>query len=166
MDDVPKIPVTVRAAYAGPMREVNEQAPGPVGLRGGYLAFLVALGIAWIGMLVVLVLTRRRKPAPPAAVVRRSLADQLKEYVEKAARGSLTRDEQAELERLLLSYWRKREGLEGMDVAEALAELRRRETAGAILRALEEWLHRPGPPHEVDVAALIEPYRSESVIKI
>jgi hypothetical protein len=88
-----------------------------------------------------------------------TLADRLRPMVEKAARGSLTRDEQAELERMLLAFWRKCEGLEAMDVAEALAELRRRETPGALLRALEEWLHRPGTPRDVDVPSLLAPYQ-------
>jgi hypothetical protein len=161
MDGVPPIPVEIRAAYAGPMRPVNESTPGSVGLRGRYKTFMIALGVAWVVMLVVLILTRKRKALPGVVVAPRTLADRLRTYVEKAARSGLTRDEQAELERLLLSFWRKREGLEGMEVSDALAELRRRETPGALLRALEEWLHRPGPPREMDVAALLGPYQRE-----
>jgi hypothetical protein len=159
MDDVPPIPVEIKVAYAGPMKAVSESEPGSVGFRATYRTMMILLGVAWVVALIALVLTRRRKKAAAFVVPPTTLAEQLESYVQKAARGSLTRDEQAELERLLLSYWRRSEGLEQLEVAEALAELRRREVPGALLRVLEEWLHRPGPRKDVEVSTLLAPYR-------
>jgi hypothetical protein len=81
--------------------------------------------------------------------------------VEAAIAGRLTLTEQAELERLLLAYWRRRLNLENSKPAEAIAKLRGHAEAGQVLRQLEAWLHRPpGPSDAVDVAGLLMPYRS------
>ncbi len=37
--------------------------------------------------------------------------------------------------------------------------IRDHEQAGQLLRQLEAWLHMPEPPAEVDVQALLAPYR-------
>ena len=42
---------------------------------------------------------------------------------------------------------------------EALRRLRGHEQAGALIRALESWLHRPEGGTTVDVVALLAPYR-------
>jgi hypothetical protein len=91
-----------------------------------------------------------------------TLADRLRPLVEDARTGELSTERRAELERLLLAHWRERRDLAGVDAADAVIRLRRDEEAGPLLRQLEEWLHRPGGSgaHEVDVAALLEPYRA------
>ncbi|HEU4339416.1 MAG TPA: hypothetical protein VFS19_05050 [Planctomycetota bacterium] len=159
MDDVPPIPVEIVAAYAGPMRPVSDAAPGSVGFGAIYRNIMIAAGVAWLLGLVALIVTRRKRAAAIVAAPPKSLAEQLEVYVHKASQGALTRDEQAELERLLLSFWRRREGLENLEVADALVELRRREVPGELLRTLEEWLHRPGPRKDVDVGTLLAPYK-------
>ena len=42
---------------------------------------------------------------------------------------------------------------------EAMNVLRKHEDAGPLIRALEDWLHRPEPPEEVALDTLLEPYR-------
>jgi hypothetical protein len=63
---------------------------------------------------------------------------------------------------MLLWYWRERLELSQSSPGDAIGELRRHPHAGELLRALEEWLHRP-PGHttpESEIAALLEPYRN------
>jgi hypothetical protein len=45
-------------------------------------------------------------------------------------------------------------------MVDALTRLRQHREAGALLRALEDWLHRPPGTANVDVAAVLAPYRS------
>ncbi len=162
MDGVPPIPVEIRPAYDGKMKQVSDIDLGPVRLFGGYRTLLWALGAAWaIGLAALLVAGRRKTGAAVAVVRPLTMADRLRPLVEKAARGEITQDEQAELERTLIGFWRRREGLDREDVATALAELRRRESSGELLRALEAWLHRPGGGRDVDVAKLLAPYAKE-----
>jgi hypothetical protein len=90
------------------------------------------------------------------------MADRLRPLVDAAMAGSLGDRQKAELERLLIGYWRKRLGLERAEPSRIMAVLREHDEAGPLLRRLEDWLHRPpgessGP---ADVAALLEPYRS------
>jgi len=165
MEGVPPIPVEILAAYAGPMRPVSDAAPGSVGFMAMYRNIMIAAGVAWTLGLIALIMTRRKKAVAAVAARPKSLAEQLEVYVHKASQGALSRDEQAELERLLLSFWRRREGLENLEVADALAELRRREVPGELLRTLEEWLHKPGPRQDVDVGTLLAPYKAAPAAK-
>lgn len=88
------------------------------------------------------------------------MAEKLRPLVEGALAGTLTQAELANLERGLFSWWRKRLGLENLDPAQAMEMLRQNPESGPLLNQLEWWLHRPGAKGEVDVVALLEPYRN------
>lgn len=129
---------------------------------GGYRLLLIVLGVLWVVGFVGIVLSfffPRRKDRALSVGRPVTLADRLRPLVEGAIAGKLTQPELAGLERGLLAYWRRRLGLEAVEPAEAMAELRKHPDAGPLLRKLEEWLHRPGPPAPVDVGALLAPYR-------
>jgi hypothetical protein len=131
---------------------------------GGYRWLAIAGGLVWFAGLLVIMLGGRRKRALAEAVAARplTLADRLRPLVNAAMAGTLARGQEAELERLLIGYWRKRLALERVEPARLIALLREHDQAGPLLRRLEDWLHRP--PGEaaqpVDVAALLEPYRT------
>jgi hypothetical protein len=158
---LPPIPVTIESLL--PPGQVLPHRPdkGRVPSFGGYRAALVAAGAVWVAGLVAILLVGRRKRADAAAdaPAPRSLAERLRPLVERAMRGTLTRSERAQLELSLVAYWRERLGLDAERPEKALAALYAHEQAGALLRSLEEWLHRPSPPVDVDVHALLEPYR-------
>lgn len=135
--------------------------PGP--RVGGYRTLLIAVGIVWVLGLVAIVASfffpRRRRVAlmsdKPV-----SLADRLRPLVEGAVAGTLSRTQLADLERSLLTYWRKRLALESADPGEAIEALRRHPDAGPLLAQLETWLHQPEPSAPVDVGTLLAPYRA------
>ena len=126
---------------------------------------MAAAVAAWALALIPIVRAARKRrridvvaPAAPAAP---TVADRLRPLIEQAANGPLSTDDKGRLERMLLAYWRQRLNLLHEDPAEAIAVLRRHETAGQLLRALEDWLHRP-PGRESSAAAitaLLEPYK-------
>ncbi len=87
------------------------------------------------------------------------MADRLRPLVEQAARGQLSDDGKGQLERMLLGYWRHRLALHDLAMADAVARLKAHPQAGALLRALEDWLHRPPGSASVDVAAVLAPYK-------
>lgn len=161
--DLPTIPVTIQSILPPGQIEPNRlESQGSPSL-GGYRALLIALGIAWsLGVLAFLWKGQQRKartkiiqPSRPS-----TLADRLRPLVEQAMAGTLGEGKQAELERLLIGYWRRRLGLEGTDPAEMIAILRRHEEAGPLLESLEDWLHSPNPQQDVDLQRLLEPYRN------
>jgi hypothetical protein len=137
-----------------------EQAASPFGRLGGYKTILIAAGIVWALLLFPLVWRHRKKLAPAVAPPPSpTLADRLRPLVEQAAAGTLSSDGQAQLERMLLNYWRERLNLDALDMAQAIGKLRGHPEAGELLRALESWLHRPKGSARVDVTAVLEPYR-------
>lgn len=160
-DDLPPIPVTIRSVLPAGQVEPNPLRAEPVPFPGGYQVALWCAGIAWAAGLAAIVLVgcRRRRATEAAQQQTLTLADRLQPMVEDALAGRLDRPRQAELERMLLAWWRKRLDLEGINAAEAIARLRNHEEAGALLRQLEAWLHRRVMDGQVDVAALLEPYR-------
>jgi hypothetical protein len=160
--DLPPIMVKVNPVLPPGQVEPNrlEIEPGP--RVGGYRVLLIILGCVWaIGLAVIVAsffLPRRRLPAT-ASDQPVSLADRLRPLVEGAVAGTLSRAQLADLERALLTYWRKRLGLESAEPGEAIESLRRHPDAGPLLAQLEAWLHHPGPSAPGDVGNLLAPYR-------
>jgi hypothetical protein len=157
-------PLPVEVTHLLPPNHLGDIIPQPVKpipFLGGYKTLLaVVLGVWLVALVPILLIGRRRKlaaAAPPPRPV--TLADRLRPLVEQAAVGKLSADGQSELERLLLWHWRTRLNLTDSDTADALVQLRRHPEAGQLLRSLESWLHRPPGSAQVDVAAVLAPYR-------
>jgi hypothetical protein len=134
----------------------------PLPFLGGYAILMAIAAGVWVLLLIpILMIGKRKKIQTTAAATRPlTLADRLRPLVEEAAAGKLPADRQAELERLLLWHWRTKLNLANTDAAQAIISLRQHNQAGALLRALESWLHHPpGSAHNIDVAAVLAPYR-------
>lgn len=130
---------------------------------GGYRLAWILGAVLWAaGLFAILFVGRRRKRSHEETAVRapKTFADRLRPIVEQAVRGEISHSRLAELERLLVAFWRKRLGLDTMKAAEAIVALREHDEAGSLLQQLELWLHRPGGSHDVDIPALLEPYQN------
>jgi hypothetical protein len=141
---------------------LEEQRPGPPAISGGYRAIATVAVALWIlGFFVIMRVWRKPKVVAVEAPVQRTLtfAECLRPLVERAAAGRLSADEQATLERMLITHWQRRLGLSGVDSAEMIARLRQHPEAGALLRALEDWLHRPPGGVSVALEPVLAPYR-------
>ena len=162
-DDLPEIPVEVRPVLPPGQIEPNQLETQPAPRLGGYRLTLAVGIVAWLACMLAILLVGRRKRRTHAEAGERalSLADRLRPMVEAAIAGHLTLAQRAELERMLLAYWRRRLDLDGMKPAEAIAKLRDHADAGQLLGALETWLHRPpGTVAKVDVAEFLKPYQT------
>ena len=161
--DLPPIPVQVRAILPPGQVEPHRLTPGESPALGGYRHVLISGAVAWsAGLAAILLLGRKRREAGLAAARKPpTLADRLRPLVESALAGKLGEGEHAELERLLIGYWRRRLAIEDVEPARALAILREHDDAGPLLKALEDWLHRPASSarRPVDMNALLAPYR-------
>ena len=161
MEGVPEIPVEII-----PVRPINEKLKRPVleaeetPRVGGYKKLLIAAGVLWLGILALMIFGFRKKT--PEQLTKRekplTLADQLRPLVKQAQAGELSQSGQADLERKLLGIWRQRLKLDDANPADSIIKLRKDEEAGALLRELEKWLHRPGSADNVDVTELLKPY--------
>jgi hypothetical protein len=161
--DLPPIPVLIE-----PLLPPGQLEPHPLSLSaspglGGYRLYVLVGGLAWLLGLAAILLARRRKHVASGEAAGRplTLADRLKPLVDKAVAGELGAGEQAELERLLIGYWRRRLKLEDASPAKLITLLRDHELAGPLLLRLEDWLHRPaGTVGPVDLTALLKPYQA------
>ena len=131
---------------------------------GGYFGILGAIGILWVA--VALVVFRRPAvkpaPAPLATNAAPSLPERLRPLVEKAASGNLDAAAKAELERMVIGHWRERLNLGSLPPFEALGKLKAHPQAGLLLRAMEDWLHRPPGSVAVDLEPLLAAYAPET----
>ncbi len=166
MDGVPEIPVTIRPTLPpGGQPKPHDPEHRKLPFVGGYKTLLIVGGVLWIGGLALLLFVgRRRGTAGEGDAGQRpaSLAERLRPIVLQAREGKLDQEGQARLERLLLAVWRKRLHVENVSPAEAIRALREHPEAGALLRALEDWLHRPpgATTSEADLDALLSPYEN------
>jgi hypothetical protein len=158
---LPAIPVTVRALLPADVMTPHQREAGSDVSLGGYRVLMIVAGVAWLLGLVLLL--RWIRPPRPAAIVAtakpRTLAERLRPLVQRALENELTRAERAQLELVLVGVWKRKLELDGLEPARALSLLRNHADAGPLIRALEDWLHRPEPPKDVDLEALLAPYR-------
>lgn len=129
---------------------------------GGYRMAMIGLFAVWTAIVMWLLLSgRRRRPQEQVQVVKEpSPAELLRPLVLDAVAGRISAEKQAELERQLLRYWRRRLKLEDANPVAALAAIREHPQAGALLRQVEDWLHRPGGAQGVDIASVLRPYEN------
>ncbi len=161
--DIPPLPVTIRSVLPAGQIEPNALAADPSPFRSRYRWLMFGGAVLWFAGLVALAFAGRRRrvqveatPAPP-----QTLADRLRPLVERAMTGHSEPGEHAELERILIAYWRRQLGLGHLNLGAAMALIRTDPTAGALLGQLEAWLHRPpGETALVDLTSLLGPYRS------
>ncbi len=143
--------------------KLNAYVPRLFPFVGGYRAALIVLAVLWVGGIAAFIYFSRKKRvvvapvfAPPAP----SFAERLRPLVEEAAAGKLSVEGQANLERLIMGYWREKLNLSELRLADAIARLKAHAEAGELLRALERWLHRPGGATREEIASLLQPYRN------
>lgn len=159
--DLPPIPVTIQSILPAGHVLPGELKLGSLPRLGGYWLWLLLGGLAWVAGLIAILLVGRspRQGARDKLARPQTLADRLRPLVEDAGAGRLSHERLAELERLLLAWWRKRLGLEEERPSAAIAALRQHPEAGGLLLQLEAWLHQPEATAPVDVAALLRPYQ-------
>ena len=163
--DLPEQIGTIHAVLPPGQVTPNQLAPPQAPSIGGYQLLLALAAVVWVvGLLLLIRSTRRpRADRQVSADHPKSLADQLQPLLEAAAEGSLAESQRAELERLLLAFWRKKLEVTGLSPAEAIAALKADPEAGELLRQLEDWLHNPNPSAPVDLKNLLKPYTNVTV---
>jgi hypothetical protein len=158
--DLPPLPVRVTSVLPPGQVEPHRPGIGELPRIGGYRALLVLAGVLWLaGLAALLFWGRRREDAEAVRAREITLAERLRPLVTDALAGKLSRREHAELELALVALWRRRLGLEALPPQDALAEIARHPEAGALLCALETWLHRGDVSADVDLDRLLAPYR-------
>lgn len=162
-DELGQIKVQVQATLP---EDHNGQLTGYTPERfpfiGGYRIFLGLVGMLWAVGIAAFVVSYRKKrvaAAPVVVVPEPSFAERIRPLVAAAAAGNLSVEGQAQLERLLMGFWREKLNLPELRMAETLGRLKAHAPAGELLRALEHWLHQRTGTSPAEVNVLLEPYR-------
>jgi len=158
--ELPELTVEITTMLPPGQVEPNKLTGDQVQGLGGYQIAMIIGGVVWVAGLLAILFAGRKKAdtvgdqgTQPA-----SLADRLRPVVQQAIAGELSSERLAELEMMLVSFWRRRLNIEHADAAEVIPKLRAHSAAGPLLIQLEAWLHQPRSDHAIDVAALLEPY--------
>lgn len=158
---LPPLEVEVASVLPPGQVEPADLAPTAPDRLGGYRTQQIVAGVLWVlGLLAILFVGRRFRRTRHAVTAPPTLADRLRPLVERVVTGRADVAAQAELERLLLAFWRERLELREHKAGDAIAAIRRHPEAGALLRQIEAWLHQPVPPAGIDPVALLAPYRT------
>ena len=161
MDKLAPIEVKVLSVLPGDAFEPSELERAPAARLDGYTTMQIAIGVFWgLGLLAILFVGRKWSKKAPPAPPKPTLADRLRPLVEEVASGGADTAQKAELERLLVAFWRSRLDLGSVRAVDAIVAIRNHDEAGALLRQVEAWLHAPQPPETLDVAELLQPYRA------
>lgn len=158
-----QVPVLITTALPPGLVQPTELAPQPVPRIGGYRALLWILGIVWLAGLCALIFSgKRTTPSTKDPTPLLSIADRLKPLLLRASQASLSTEEQAQIERLILSHWRERIAeVANHPPAEALRLLRSHPEAAPVLLQVERWLHAPNPQFtSAELNDLLAPYHS------
>ena len=129
---------------------------------GGYRLLSIIVGILWTIIFLGILFYKKRPPpteAPPPPPP--TLHEKLNTLVNAASDGSLSKNQQAELERLITGHWKQSAPeLASLSPSQAIHQLRTHPEASPLILKLEEWLHAPNSSaSQADINQLLEPFR-------
>lgn len=158
--DLPPIEVKVVSMLPPGQIEPNSLENRSSFFQNYYLPLLVAGGGIWLaGLWAILFLGRGKHKKLDPARHRVTVAQRIRPLIEKAVNGELSPTERGDLERTMVSFWQKRLRLNHMPPSELMQHLREVPESAQLFEKLENWLHRPDPPEDVDIASLMKPYQ-------
>jgi hypothetical protein len=159
---IPEIPLEITGELAPGLVRPHAAEKGELPKLGGYRTRMIVLGSIWAAGLVGILFWRKKKTGPAEGTLNSgpTLAERLRPLVGAAAKGELSTDERAKLERLVIGHWREKRGdIAALPPAEAMVKLRNDPEAAPLVLALEKWLHAPaGGTSSNDIEQLLAPY--------
>lgn len=159
----PKIPLEIQTDLKPGLHLPHEIQPGALPSWGGYRAAMVGIGIFWTAGFAGLLWWLRHQPVAVADVEKKipTAAERLRPLLREASSGQLDAAGRAQLERLMIGFWRERlPEIGALPPVEAMVRLRSHAEAAPLLLAVEEWLHaRRSTVTPQALETLLAPYR-------
>ena len=144
---LPAMPVIVEALL--PKDESGQllaTPPTSIDLHTNYRWGMGLLWCLWGLLLMPLFLYGRKRRSRVMTAPRPSTLERLRSLLEHATHNELTIEQQADLEKLLLTFWADRLQLPTERLADTLDELRKHPAAGEQVSRVERWLHSRSTP--------------------
>ena len=162
--DVPPIKVQINTLLPADRMLPNAMPIAAPRYNSFYVPTAIALGILWlIGLVALLIVGRKkRRHEKLASAAPVSLADRLRPLVQQAMDGTIDAAGQAELDRLITSYWQRKLDLDDLSAPELREQLRQHPEAANALAQLDHWLYAPAASAnaKVDINELLRPYQN------
>lgn len=159
---LPEIPLEITSTLPAGLTYPNKIERGELPKLGGYRTAMTVLGGVWLAGLGAILLWKKKKTAgeDSASAPQATLAERLRPLVGEASKGSLSPDDRAKLERLVIGHWRERlPEVAALNPAEAMVKLRSDPQASPLILALERWLHAPSSvTSPAEIEKLLAPY--------
>lgn len=159
---LPAIPLEITTALEPGLNMPHPAKTGALPQLGGYKDRMITYGVIWLVGLIALLLWRKKKADNGSDEASGpSLAERMKPLLDQAVKGTLSSDERAKLERLLIGHWREKlPEIAALSPAEAMVKLRDHPEASPLVLALERWLHaRDAKMTPAELESLLAPYR-------
>ncbi len=160
---IPAMPIVVHSLLPPGQVQPTPLVAEPARYRSFYLPLLIVGSTLWtIGFLMILFYGRGKTSRPVREMKPVTVADRLQALIDAAVSGEITTEQQAELERVLSSFWSQKMRWEHLSAVQIREKLRGHPEASQLLDQIDRWLHRPETgtaTSPVDVAKLLEPYR-------
>lgn len=163
---LPACMVTVKSVLAPDAVDIHLVVPEKPLIPATYRTAWLIGGIVWgAGLLGLLFWGRRRQPANaelrPEDIARAKLL-RIEQLIEMALREpAFSVQQKAELDLLIVDFWRERRDLSGVAPDEAIRKLRNDSEAGPLLQRAERWLYdRPENTTHEEIASLLAPLRA------
>jgi hypothetical protein len=154
------IPIEILSLLPPGQIEPNALEIGWLPRLGGYRVVSTALAVLWLAALLWLCFGKRREKLAAADTEKPvTLAQLLYPRLLAAQQSKLHPNQYAELERMLIAYWRRRLGLESESPQAALVKIHAHPESGPLMRQLERWMHNPQRNGDFDLRELLEPYQ-------
>ena len=155
--DIPPMIVTIESTLPSGQVKPHPLDAGTLPRVGGYQTSLISCGIVWvIGLILILLVGRRRqKKAAPSGRHSMTLAERLQVTIEDAVNGKVSQSELAELERMLIGYWRRKLDLNETAAVDAITQLKDHDQAAAALPPHARRSHNPAAATALDVAEIL-----------
>lgn len=145
---------------------IEETEELKIQVGGYYYEIMSALGILWIGWLLLLIFWKRPRPTvtDDSGPAEMPFGEWLHGFLAALEAGTVSAADKAKLEMRLLRLWREELRLpEDVSMIEALGAVSRDAKTGAPLKKLQHWLHHPASPVPGDeIAAVLAPYAKET----
>ncbi|MBL8817720.1 MAG: hypothetical protein JNL58_16965 [Planctomyces sp.] len=172
--DLPACTVTVKSVLAPDSIDIQLDIPEKGLIPATYRSAWLIGGIVWVvGLLGFIFLGRRRQPSsvqPAPEDIARAKLRRIEQLIETAMREpAFSVQQKAELDLLIVDFWRERRDLTGVAPDKAIQTLRNDPEAGPLLQRAERWLYdRPENTSREEISALLAPLRElvrEAAIK-
>ena len=167
VDNVPPIKVQINTLLPSDQITPSPMAIAAPRYHSFYIPTAIALGLLWLCGLIALMLVGRKKRqrASKSSASPVTLADRLRPLVRQAMDGTIDTNGQAQLDRLITSYWRQKLKLEDLSAPDLRDQLRQHPESSQALAQLDRWLYAPADSadSQVDINELLSPYENVEI---